>query len=142
MRSAPAHLESKLRFWDFSVGQIAAAFAGIMLGVAWAKFLSPAARHVGGDERRVHRRAAGDPGVRRQPDRVRPVRPGRRRDPLAAAGGPLPPGRAARARSGYLLLAEHAGGDPAGGEGLELELRSLWDEERDGVAGARARAGG
>ena len=41
MRSAPAHLESKLRFWDFSVGQIAAAFAGIMLGVVWAKFLSP-----------------------------------------------------------------------------------------------------
>ncbi len=41
MRSAPAHLESKLRFWDFSVAQIAAAFAGIMLGVAWAKFLSP-----------------------------------------------------------------------------------------------------
>ena len=41
MRAAPAHLESKLRFWDFSVGQIAAAFAGIMLGVAWAKFVSP-----------------------------------------------------------------------------------------------------
>ena len=41
MRAAPAHLESKLRFWDLSVGQIAAAFAGIMLGVAWAKFLSP-----------------------------------------------------------------------------------------------------
>jgi hypothetical protein len=41
MRAAPAHLESKLRFWELSVGQIAAAFAGIMLGVAWAKFLSP-----------------------------------------------------------------------------------------------------
>ena len=41
MRAAPAHLEAKLRFWDLSVGQIAAAFAGIMLGVAWAKFLSP-----------------------------------------------------------------------------------------------------
>jgi hypothetical protein len=41
MRAAPAHLESKLRFWDLSVSQIAAAFAGIMLGVAWAKFLSP-----------------------------------------------------------------------------------------------------
>jgi hypothetical protein len=40
MRAAPAHLESKLRFWDLSVGQIAAAFAGIMLGVARAKFLS------------------------------------------------------------------------------------------------------
>ena len=41
MRAAPAHLESKLRFWDLSVGQIAAAFVGIMFGVAWAKFLSP-----------------------------------------------------------------------------------------------------
>ena len=41
MHTAPAHLESKLRFWDFSVGQIAAAFAGIMLGVVWAKFVSP-----------------------------------------------------------------------------------------------------
>jgi hypothetical protein len=41
VHAAPAHLESKLRFWDFSVGQIAAAFAGIMLGVAWAKFASP-----------------------------------------------------------------------------------------------------
>ena len=41
MNTAPAHLESKLRFWDFSVGQIAAAFAGIMLGVVWAKFVSP-----------------------------------------------------------------------------------------------------
>jgi hypothetical protein len=42
VNSAPAHLESKLRFiWDLSVGQIAAAFAGILLGVVWAKFLSP-----------------------------------------------------------------------------------------------------
>ena len=36
MHTAPAHLESKLRFWDFTVGQIAAAFAGIMLGFVWA----------------------------------------------------------------------------------------------------------
>jgi hypothetical protein len=41
MHTAPAHLESKLRFWDLSVGQIAAAFVGIMLGVTWAKFVSP-----------------------------------------------------------------------------------------------------
>ena len=39
MNPAPAHLESKLRFfWDLSVAQIAAAFLGIMLGFAWAKF--------------------------------------------------------------------------------------------------------
>jgi hypothetical protein len=36
---APAHLESKLRFvWDLSVGQIAAAFVGVILGFTWAKF--------------------------------------------------------------------------------------------------------
>jgi len=41
VHAAPAHLESKLRFWDFTVGQIAAAFAGIMLGFIWARFVSP-----------------------------------------------------------------------------------------------------
>jgi hypothetical protein len=39
MNPAPAHLESKLRFfWDLSVVQLAAAFVGIMLGFTWAKF--------------------------------------------------------------------------------------------------------
>lgn len=42
MNPAPAHLESKLRFfWDLSVIQIAVAFVGIMLGFVWAKYLSP-----------------------------------------------------------------------------------------------------
>ena len=48
-----------------------------------------AARDAGRDERRVHRRAAGDPSIRRQPDRVRPRRAGRRRAAVAAARGPL-----------------------------------------------------
>jgi hypothetical protein len=39
---APAHLEAKLRFgWDFTVGQIAAMVGGILLGFAWANWLSP-----------------------------------------------------------------------------------------------------
>jgi hypothetical protein len=38
---APAHLEAKLRFWEFTVGQIAAVFAGVLIGVVWAKFLCP-----------------------------------------------------------------------------------------------------
>jgi hypothetical protein len=39
---APAHLESKLRFgWDFTVGQIAAMVVGILIGFAWANWLSP-----------------------------------------------------------------------------------------------------
>jgi hypothetical protein len=39
---APAHLETKLRFgWDLTVGQIAAMVAGILVGFAWADWLSP-----------------------------------------------------------------------------------------------------
>ena len=42
MNPAPAHLESKLRFgWDFTVGQIAAMVGGILIGFAWANWLSP-----------------------------------------------------------------------------------------------------
>ena len=42
MNPAPAHLEAKLRFgWDFTVGQIAAMVAGILVGFAWANWLSP-----------------------------------------------------------------------------------------------------
>jgi hypothetical protein len=39
---APAHLEAKLRFgWDFTVAQIAAMVGGILIGFAWANWLSP-----------------------------------------------------------------------------------------------------
>jgi hypothetical protein len=39
---APAHLEAKLRFgWDFTVGQITAMVCGILIGFAWANWLSP-----------------------------------------------------------------------------------------------------
>jgi hypothetical protein len=39
---APAHLEAKLRFgWDFTVGQLAAMIGGILVGFAWANWLSP-----------------------------------------------------------------------------------------------------
>ena len=42
MNPAPAHLEAKLRFgWDFTVGQIAAMIAGVLIGFAWANWLSP-----------------------------------------------------------------------------------------------------
>jgi hypothetical protein len=35
-------LEAKLRFgWDFTVGQIAAMIGGILVGLAWANWLSP-----------------------------------------------------------------------------------------------------
>lgn len=42
MNPAPAHLEAKLRFgWDFTVGQIAAMVVGVLIGFAWANWLSP-----------------------------------------------------------------------------------------------------
>src|SRR3954447_8723749 len=41
MNAAPAHLEAKLRFWEFTVGQIAAAFPGVLCGFAWASYVSP-----------------------------------------------------------------------------------------------------
>ena len=42
MNPAPAHLEAKLRFgWDFTIGQIAAMVGGILIGFAWANWLSP-----------------------------------------------------------------------------------------------------
>ncbi len=42
MNPAPAHLESKLRFgWDFTVGQIAVMFCGVLVGFAWVNWLSP-----------------------------------------------------------------------------------------------------
>ena len=42
MNPAPGHLEAKLRFgWDFTVGQIGAMVGGILVGFAWANWLSP-----------------------------------------------------------------------------------------------------
>lgn len=42
MNPAPAHLEAKLRFgWDFTVGQIAAMIAGILIAFVWANWISP-----------------------------------------------------------------------------------------------------
>ena len=42
MNPAPAHLEAKLRFgWDFTIVQIAAMVGGILIGFAWANWLSP-----------------------------------------------------------------------------------------------------
>lgn len=44
MNPAPAHLEAKLRFgWDFTVGQLAVMFCGILIAFAWVNWLSPIA---------------------------------------------------------------------------------------------------
>ena len=41
MHAAPAHLESKLRFFELSVSQIVAILTGLLVGFAWAMFVSP-----------------------------------------------------------------------------------------------------
>ena len=139
MRAAPAHLESKLRFWDLSVGQIAAAFAGIMLGVAWAKFLSP-----------LHGMWGAMSGAYIAALPVFPCSSPARPSSTSAAcssarsdgGGsraatcPAP----ARARSGYLLSDEHADSGPGGeAEVLELELQALWDDPPADTSADRVR---
>jgi len=136
VRSAPAHLESKLRFWDFSVGQIAAAFAGIMLGVAWAKFISP-----------LHGMWGAMSGAYIAALPVIPVFVASQTE-FDLSGlvvgairwrrleGRYLPG-AGESANGYLLLPERAGSDPAGGEGIELELRLLWDENGDSAPAAQ-----
>ena len=128
MRAAPAHLESKLRFWDLSVGQIAAAFAGIMLGVAWAKFLSP-----------LHGMWGAMSGAYIAALPVVPVFVASQTE-LDLGGllvgairwrrleGRYLPG-AGETAQGYLLSDEHADSGPGEeAEVLELELQALWDE--------------
>ena len=41
MNPAPAHLEAKLRFFELTVGQIAAAILGVLVAFFWAQYLSP-----------------------------------------------------------------------------------------------------
>ena len=130
MRAAPARLESKLRFWDLSVGQIAAAFAGIMLGVAWAKFLSP-----------LHGMWGAMSGAYIAALPVVPVFVASQTE-LDLGGlligairwrrleGRYVPG-AGETAHGYLLSDEHADSGPGEeAEVLERELEALWDDPR------------
>ena len=130
MRAAPAHLESKLRFWDFSVGQIAVAFLGIMLGVAWAKFVSP-----------LHGMWAAMSGAYIAALPVIPVFVASQTEfdlcglVIGALGWRRLEGRylpgAGDAASGYVLQTEHDDLDPAeGAEDLELDLQLLWEHDR------------
>ena len=130
MRAAPAHLESRLRFWDFTVGQIAAAFVGIMLGVVWAKFVSP-----------LHGMWAAMSGAYIAALPVIPVFVASQTEfdlwglvigvvRWRRLEGRYLPG-AGETASGYALLGEHDQRDPTGsGESLELELQTLWEHDR------------
>jgi hypothetical protein len=130
LRAAPAHLESKLRFWDFSVAQIAVAFVGIMLGVAWAKFVSP-----------LHGMWAAMSGAYIAALPVIPVFVASQTefDLCGLVIGALRwrrlegrylPG-AGDAASGYVLQTEHDDRDPAdGAEDAELQLQLLWEYDR------------
>ena len=126
MHTAPAHLESKLRFWDFTVAQIAAAFAGIMLGFIWARFISP-----------LHGMLGAMSGAYIAALPVIPVFVASQTEfdlagLIASAlrwrrleGRYVPgPGQSA---NGYVLSVERADIDSTG-DGLELDLQALWEE--------------
>ena len=130
MRAAPAHLQSKLRFWDFSVAQIAVAFVGIMLGVAWAKFVSP-----------LHGMWTAMSGAYIAALPVIPVFVASQTefDLCGLVIGALRwrrlegrylPG-AGETASGYVLQTERDDSDPAErAEEAELQLQLLWEHER------------
>jgi hypothetical protein len=130
LRAAPAHLESRLRFWDFTVGQIAAAFVGIMLGVVWAKFVSP-----------FHGIWAAMSGAYIAALPVIPVFVASQTEfdlwglVMGVARWRRLEGRylpgAGETASGYVLLGEHDQRGPTeSGESLELELQTLWEHDR------------
>jgi hypothetical protein len=126
MHTAPAHLESKLRFWDLSVGQIAAAFMGIMLGVAWAKFVSP-----------LHGMLGAMSGAYIAALPVIPVFVASQTEfdltGLVTSAlrwrrleGRYVPG-AGESASGYVLTLERAEISTGGASGLDLDLQALWE---------------
>ena len=130
MHAAPAHLESKLRFWDFSVGQIATAFVGIMLGVVWAKFVSP-----------LDGMWAAMSGAYIAALPVIPVFVASQTEfdlcglVIGAVRWRRLEGRylpgAGETATGYVLMSEHADSDPVeSGEDVEVELQSLWERDR------------
>ncbi len=132
MHPAPAHLESKLRFWDFSVGQLAAAFAGVMLGVAWAKFISPLHGMWGAMSGAYIAALPVIPVfVASQTDfdlaglAIGAVR-WRRRD------GRYTPGAGENA-CGYLLVADHADGELDRPGAFDFDLPALWEEPSPGT---------
>ncbi|MGA2014791.1 MAG: hypothetical protein ABSH51_30285 [Solirubrobacteraceae bacterium] len=131
MHPAPAHLESKLRFWDFTVGQLAAAFAGIMLGVVWAKFISP-----------LHGMWAAMSGAYIAALPVIPVFVASQTDfdlaDLAAGAvrwrrrdGRYTPG-AGDSATGYVLSVAGADADLGDDPGAAFDLHALWEEPSPG----------
>ena len=128
MHTAPAHLESKLRFWDLSVGQIAAAFLGIMLGVAWAKFVSP-----------LHGMLGAMSGAYIAALPVIPVFVASQTDfdltglvtnalRWRRLDGRYVPG-AGPSAGGYLLMVERADTELSNTTAFDLDLDALWEEK-------------
>jgi len=129
VHTAPAHLESKLRFWDFTVAQIAAAFAGIMLGFTWARFVSP-----------LHGMLGAMSGAYIAALPVIPVFVASQTEfdltGLVTSAlrwrrleGRYVPGAGADA-SGYVLVVEHPEIDLAGAA-VGVDLQALWEEPKE-----------
>jgi hypothetical protein len=126
VHTAPAHLESKLRFWDFTVAQIAAAFAGIMLGFIWARFISPLHGMLGAMSGAYIAALPVIPvfvASQTEFDLVGLVQSALRWRRLEGRYVPGP----GQSATGYVLSIERADVDMAGG-GLELDLQGLWEE--------------
>jgi hypothetical protein len=126
MNAAPAHLEAKLRFWEFTVGQIAAAFVGVLCGFAWASYVSPFGG-LGGAISGAY--IAGVPVaaafVASQTEfdlwgLLAAIARWRRLD------GRYLPGSGVRVR-GYVVSAT-AGADRRGSQALPLDLDDLWEQ--------------
>ena len=144
VNAAPAHLEAKLRFWEFTVGQIAAAVRRVLCRLRVGVVPEPV-------RRAVARRSAAPTspacpvaaGVRGQPDRVRPVGPvcgaiarWRRLD------GRYLPGAGQRPR-GY--VAHRATPARAGARSAargRLDLDALWERRMTRRRATSARATG
>jgi hypothetical protein len=137
MNPAPAHLEAKLRFgWDFTVGQIAAMIAGILIGFAWANWISPI-RGIGAAVTGVYVGglpvAAGFIASQTEFDLWAVLCSAVR---WRRAGGRFVPGGGEVA--GYLVLVEDAQPGVRERELAVLDTDQLWS---DGVSSARTRTG-
>ena len=102
-----------------------------MLGVVWAKFVSPLDGMLGAMSGAYIAALPVIPVFVASQTEFDLDRPGHQRDALAAPRGPLR-ARRRRGASGYVLVVEHAEIDLAGGaRALELDLQGLWEEPEE-----------
>ena len=134
MNAAPAHLEAKLRFWDFTIGQIAAAVVGVLCGFVWASYREPVRR-----ARRPRSAAPTSPACRWR-RRSWPARPSSTSGGCWRAiarwrrlEGRYLPGRR-RARATATCSPANPTTRRRAGSELPLDLDALWERRRSRVS--------